>query len=327
MGAWQGVFGGAGDGSQGPGTLPTIAEVACGTGGQVYTAEDLPGRGQAWNGASMTYVAQIDSGAHTVSDSFAVATSPLDGSIAIVSHGVANSPQNFVQWFQQNLTWIRKIGTGGSGAGQFKELEGVAFDNAGNLYTYDTNAGGRVQKWDTSGLLVGTTGLYGSESNTVVLSDGLRCVTDGSLSGASVYDTSRTELFGLYDENGGFANVNAWYLPPGTGAGNTNCHIWTTFIYSPSIPVRIIPVYKYLQNGTLAGAYSIDLTQKGADLVLQTIGSERPFSFSVSGDETQFFLGTQPNDGGDNRAWIYKFSVPPDYPGETWYSIAGRGAC
>lgn len=323
MGNWQGAFGGN-DGSEAAGMLATVSSVACGISGQVYTSEDLPGRGQAWDAATMTYVALIDAGAHDVSDSFQVCASPLDGSVAILSHAPNNSVGNYVQWFQQNLTWIRKVGTGGSAPGQFRQLLGIAFDNSGNLYTYDTFNG--VQKWDTSGSFVGVTGLRGVESFTTVLSSGLYCVAPAFPEvGASIWDAANHEIVVLADTTGAQVPVNFWNLPPGTGTGNTGCHIYTTTLFSTTDTSTV--VWKYTQAGALVGSYYIDLTQRGIDATLASLRAERPFAFCVSGDERQLFLGTQPNDGGINRAYVYKFLFPPDDPGDTWMTIAGRGAC
>ncbi|MEM7706902.1 MAG: 6-bladed beta-propeller [Pseudomonadota bacterium] len=79
--------------------------------------------------------------------------SPVDVSIAPDGRiYIADTNNNRIQFFDQSGTFLGAFGSTGSGPGQFEEIRGVEVDTFGIVYVID--AGGRVQRFDPTGLFL-----------------------------------------------------------------------------------------------------------------------------------------------------------------------------
>ncbi|MGH9910587.1 MAG: 6-bladed beta-propeller, partial [Nitrososphaerales archaeon] len=74
---------------------------------------------------------------------------------------VADTFNSRIQKFNSSGNFLTKLGSFGSGNGQFIAPHGVALDSSGNLYVADTN-NNRIQKFGSSGNFITTWGTTGS---------------------------------------------------------------------------------------------------------------------------------------------------------------------
>jgi len=74
---------------------------------------------------------------------------------------VADTGNNRIVKFDSNLDFLGKIGSTGSGNGQFSNPSGVAVDGSGNIYVADSS-NNRIQKFDGEGNFLWTVGAYGT---------------------------------------------------------------------------------------------------------------------------------------------------------------------
>jgi DNA-binding beta-propeller fold protein YncE len=80
---------------------------------------------------------------------------------------------SMVQKFDSNGKFITKWGSTGTGDGQFMNLESIAIDSIGNVYTIDHQKDNRVQKFDSNGKFITKWGSTGTGDGQFMYTTGI----------------------------------------------------------------------------------------------------------------------------------------------------------
>ncbi len=119
---------------------------------------------------------------------------------------VSDFKADMVYLMDLNCTIKKKIGFSGSGEGQFRGPEGVAFDRKGHLYVADSG-NNRVQKFHTDGMFIlkfGEPGEYEGQFNSptgVTVADNKVYVTDAGNRRIACFDDSGNFIKNIRVEN------------------------------------------------------------------------------------------------------------------------------
>jgi uncharacterized repeat protein (TIGR02543 family) len=114
----------------------------------------------------------------------------LPDSLAVDSSGnvyVAESYNNRIQKFTSSGQFVTKLGSLGSGDGQFNFPEAVALDRNGNIYVADTD-NHRIQKFTPNGQFVAQWGSEGSGDGQFNLPAGIALDSSGNVYVTEVYN-------------------------------------------------------------------------------------------------------------------------------------------
>jgi YD repeat-containing protein len=97
-----------------------------------------------------------------------------------IEMGTEGTGKPRVQEFTSEGTYIRQFGSEGTGAGQFKEPQGIAVDAKGNVWVADT-ANKRVQKFSSQGQYLYSFGAPGSGEGQLVAPSGIAADKGGNV--------------------------------------------------------------------------------------------------------------------------------------------------
>ncbi|MBF0547041.1 MAG: IPT/TIG domain-containing protein [Candidatus Riflebacteria bacterium] len=164
------------------------------------------------------------------------------------------SPESSVNVFDLSGNFIRKLGSFGSGAGQFRFPRGIAVDSSGNVYVADSK-NARIQKFNQDGAFLKKWGAYGTGDGQFSLLQQVAIDSSGNFIYAIDSLGNRVQKFTL---NGDF--ISKWGKS-GSGDGEFNHPIDLAIDSSGTVYIVDTDnnrIQKFTPDGALIGWWGAD---------------------------------------------------------------------
>jgi DNA-binding beta-propeller fold protein YncE len=162
-------------------------------------------------------VGSVGSGDGQMSNPYGVAVDPVNGTVAVADLGNSR-----IQVFNESGEFIRKFGSNGTNDGEFTAVEGVAFDQKGNIWSVDANSN-RVQEFTETGKFIRKFGSKGSANGLFRSPQSIAIDAGGNV---WVSDTTNNRVQ-KFNEGGVYqSQFAAGYQPTGVTV-DANGNIWS----------------------------------------------------------------------------------------------------